>query len=94
MFRYHDEVGGKGKTENLNKSKELLEALPKKIKEIKFYEVGIGSAMTPASCDLCLISSFESWDDLNIYREHSEHKKVVEFINSVQSKVFSSDYEY
>jgi hypothetical protein len=94
MFRYLDESGGQSKEENLLKSKELLESLPAKIKEIKFYEIGVGKQMTASSCDLCLISGFDSWDDLNVYREHPEHRKVVDFINSVKSEVFSSDYEY
>ncbi len=94
MFRFHDEAGGRSKNENLRKAKELLETLPAKINEIKFYEVGIGKEMSAASCDLCLNSAFDNWEDLNIYRGHLEHKKVVEFINSVRSEVFSSDYEY
>ena len=94
MFRFLDEAEGKSKEENLIKAKQLLEILPSKIKEIKFYEVGIGKQMTAASCDLCLISGFDTWEDLNVYREHPEHRKVVDFINSVRSEVFSSDYEY
>ncbi len=94
MFRFLDEAGGETKETNLIKAKQLLELLPSKIKVIKYYEVGIGKQMTAASCDLCLISSFDTWEDLNTYREHAEHKKVVEFINSVRSEVYASDYEY
>lgn len=94
MFRFHDQAGGRTKEENLRKSKELLETLPEKIKQIKFYEAGIGKQMTASSCDLCLISGFDTWEDLDAYRNHPEHRKVVDFINSVRSEVFSSDYQF
>lgn len=94
MFRFPDGEQGAEKAENLKKIKELLETLPSKIKEIKYYEVGIGKQMTPSSCDLCLISSFENWADLDVYRNHPEHKKALEFINSFEKEVFASDYEY
>ena len=94
MFRFLDEAEGHTKEENLKKAKALLETLPTKIKEIKFYEAGIGRPMTAASCDLCLVSGFDNWENLDVYRNHPEHRKVVDFINSVRSEVFSSDYEY
>ena len=77
MFRFPDGEQEAEKAENLKKIKEMLETLPSKIKEIKYYEVAIGKQMTSSSCDLCLISSFENWADLDVYRNHPEHKKAL-----------------
>ncbi len=76
----------------INQIKAGLEALPNKIKEIKNYEVGININPNPAAYEIVLISEFESFNDLNIYREHPEHIKVLDLINKYKDNSVFNDY--
>ena len=74
--------------------KEIIEALarlPKKIKEIKSYEVFTNIDKGKGS-DIGLIGIFENQDDLNKYRQHTEHLKAVEIINKHKSGGTFIDY--
>jgi len=72
--------------------KEKLEALQRKITEVKFIEVGVNYELDAKSYDLVLISHFESIDDLDAYREHPAHQKVVERINATTVQRAAVDY--
>jgi len=93
MFKFLKEAEGRSKKENLIKAKEILEALPEKITEIKHYEVGINELDMSNSCDICIVSGFESWSALEAYRVHPVHKEAVEFIGKVRSDAYSCDFE-
>ena len=73
--------------------KQELEALPKKIKQIKTFEVGLNISEAESAYDVVLLSSFESIDDLNIYRNHIEHQKVLTIINAYKSESMVVDYK-
>jgi len=85
MFKFKEE----DKANNLVKVKKELEALPEKISQLKFMEVGINFDETARAFDLSLYSKFETKNDLKVYAAHEEHLKVVELIKSVtiESKV-------
>jgi len=72
--------------------KNALETLPDKIKEIKFYQVGINISVSPLAYDIVLISEFDNIKDLNTYRDHSEHKKVLEIINEYKQDIKVVDF--
>lgn len=72
--------------------KELLESLQKKIFEVKFIEVGVNYELNSKSYDLALISHFESVNDLDAYRVHPEHLKVVERVNETTAERAAVDY--
>lgn len=57
--------------------KSLLEGLSGKIGELKFIEVGVNYELETKSYDLALITHFDSIGDLDKYRVHPEHKKVI-----------------
>jgi len=57
--------------------KKLLENLNDKIEVVKFLEVGVNYELDAKSYDLVLISHFETLADLEVYRVHPEHQKVV-----------------
>ena len=87
MWKLKENAGGLDKRKNAQKIKELLESLPKKISQIKYLQVGISEDIDDAnasSYDACLITLFESMEDLEIYQEHPEHKKVSAFVASVR----------
>jgi hypothetical protein len=93
MFKLKDEAEGNRKEENARKIKEILDALPKKISQIKLYEVGINISESPSAADLCLVSGFQSVDDLNKYRVHPDHQKALDFILKVIDESRVVDYE-
>lgn len=82
------------KLQNANKLKSLLESLEKKIKEIKYYEVGLNFSKSPSAFDLVLISEFENAETLEIYSKHSEHKKVLDFLNEISKEKAVVDFTF
>ena len=57
--------------------KSLLEGLNGRIAELKYIEVGVNYELVTKSFDLALITHFDSIEDLDKYRIHPEHKKVL-----------------
>jgi hypothetical protein len=79
MFKFKDE----NKSENIAKTKEMLEALVAKIEPLKKMEVGVNFVPSERAYDLSLYSTFADEESLDIYRVHPEHLKVVSFIKEV-----------
>ena len=65
-----------------NKIKQALLALKEKIEVLRYIEVGQNYELITASHDICLITHFETFDDLEVYRVHPEHLKIVELIKT------------
>lgn len=74
--------------------KTLLEGLKGKIDEVKYLEVGTNYELDAKSYDIALISHFESLEDLDVYRVHPEHLKVVERIKETTSERAAVDYRF
>ena len=77
-----------------SKIKKALLALKDHIREIKYMEVGENYELNSASYDLCLITHFESHDDLDVYRIHPEHLKVIELVRSNTVDRATVDFEF
>ncbi|MEA2041759.1 MAG: Dabb family protein [Bacteroidota bacterium] len=73
-----------------------LDKLPELIKEIEGYDTGqnIKSSESANFQDLVLVSDFENIKEMEIYKNHPDHVKVVEFIKNVGGEFTSVDYEY
>ena len=82
--------------QNTLEIKRLLSMLPEKIKEIKSYEIGLNIKDSNANNfqDLVLLSSFENLSTLNIYSNHPDHQKVVQYIKKAGGIITAVDYEY
>ena len=80
------------KEENCRKIKQMLEDLIPVIKEIKSLEVGVNFNFSENSFDLCLVSEFESAEDLEKYKVNENHVKVSKFVRSVIEDRISVDY--
>ncbi|HZH71166.1 MAG TPA: Dabb family protein [Mariniphaga sp.] len=91
LFKLKDYPEDK-KVQILNELKESLEGLQEKITEVKFIEVGINHQINSDNFDLSLITYFETLDDLEAYRVHPEHQKVVERIRETTVDRASVDY--
>lgn len=74
--------------------KAALEGLKDKIKEVKYIEVGVNYELESKSYDLALISHFETVEDLDVYRVHPEHLKVVKRVGETTSGRAAVDFEF
>ncbi len=85
MFRFKEEAEGKTKAENVLATKEMLEALPAKIPQIKSSSVLLNTeGANPENADLILISDFDSLEDLDTYIVHPDHKAVGAFMRPLR----------
>ena len=76
----------------INQIKAGLDALPSKIAEIKSYEVGVNINPNPVAYEIVLTSEFENFNELNAYKEHPEHVKVLDLINKYKDNSVFNDY--
>ncbi len=74
--------------------KSLLESLNGKIDELKYIEVGVNHELEAKSYDLALISHFNSIEDLDKYRVHPEHKKVIARFSTLNLERAAVDFEF
>ncbi len=93
MLKLKDYENKTQKLENALALKKAIEDLKIYIDEIKSMEVGLNFNEKQNAYDLVLTSVFESEDDLEIYRMHPEHKKVLVFLKSVTDDAVVVDYE-
>ena len=78
----------------LNQFRNKLLDLKRQIPELKYIEVGQNYQLQTTSFDLCLISHFETIAELDRYRVHPEHKKVIEFVNEIAINRAAVDFEF
>jgi len=81
------------KSANMMKAKAMLEALIEKIEPLRTMEVGINIVESDRAFDLVLISTFDTMEGLDIYRDHPAHLEVVAFIKEVTEASKVVDYE-
>jgi mitochondrial fission protein ELM1 len=94
FFNLAEEAEGKTKQELAQFIKSELENLKNLIPQIIKIEVGINIPNLPkTNWDLALYSEFANLEDLDIYQEHPEHKKVAGFIGKVRTDRAAADYE-
>ena len=82
------------KAKIINELKTLLEGLKQKISEVKYIEVGTHYELHSKSYDIALLSHFENLEDLDKYRVHPEHLKVVERIKETTEERAAVDYHF
>ena len=93
MLRLRDYDNKTQKLENALKLKRAIEDMKKHIEQLTFIEVGLNFNEKPSAFDLVVTSVFESEVDLEIYRLHPEHKKLMVFLKTVTSESAVVDYE-
>lgn len=95
LWKFHDNANGKSKAENLHIALGMIKMLKQSIPQIKTLETGINDPAAPlANWDLALVSTFNSFDDLNAYQVHPEHLKLVEFMKKVRDLRSAVDFEF
>jgi hypothetical protein len=70
----------------------MLEGLIEHIPAISKLEVGNNFSTRPTAMDLVLITEFKGEKELDEYRVHPKHQKVLEFIKEVVDEVKVVDY--
>ena len=91
MWKFKDFAEGKSREENIIYIKSMLESLVDLIPQIKFIEVG-RNINPDKSYDAVLYSEFDSPEDLEIYQNHPEHKKISEYVSKVRDARIVGDY--
>lgn len=78
----------------ITEMKLLLEGLKGKIDELKYIEVGVNYELNTKSYDLALLTHFNSVEDLDKYRVHPEHKKVLTRFSELRLERAAVDFEF
>jgi hypothetical protein len=94
LFKLKEFETEKDKELVLEEFKSKLLALKQIIDELKYIEVGTHYSTQSPSFDICLISHFNSLDDLEKYKIHPEHLKVVDYVKQVAIDRAAVDYEF
>lgn len=93
MFKFLPEADGRSKAENVTMTAERLRALPALIPEILHSEVHVGAPeAAEGNCDLLLISDFESFETLNTYLVHPDHKAIGAFMRPLRESRAAVDF--
>jgi hypothetical protein len=92
FFKMLPRAEGASAEENAAKLVNMLNGLPAKIPELVKLEAGIDFSRSPASYDVGLVTHFNSEADLETYRVHPEHQKVVAFVQKTTSARAVVDY--
>ena len=95
MWKLDEKYTEAEKQKFINEFSEQLLQLNGKIDQLKSILVSSNSSQAPSSnYDLVLDTSFNSIEDLNLYANHPEHIKVVEFSKPFKKLRSCVDYEY
>lgn len=84
MWKFLPEAEGHTAQENMDIIAGKLKALLPIIPEIKSFEIGKDALHSEMSYDMALIMEFESFEALDTYKNHPEHKKVSAYVKSVR----------
>ncbi|MBN2416238.1 Dabb family protein [bacterium] len=94
LWTLKDFGDGHPKAENLPRMKAWLEGMKEAVPVIRTLEVGMNFNEIPGSFDICLVTTFDSREDLQIYQDHPEHLRVKTLLAAVRLEKRSIDYDY
>jgi len=93
FFNMHPVADGRSGEENARLLVEMLQNLPSSIPELVELEAGLDISHSPASYEVGLMTQFRNREDLEVYRVHPEHQKVIEFVKKTTSARAVVDFE-
>jgi len=82
------------KQQVISKLKAMLLGLKDKVEVLKHIEVNENYELDAKSFDIALFSHVETLDDLETYRVHPEHQKVLDYIKEVTVARAAVDYNF
>lgn len=79
---------------NVNEAATLLRSMDGRVPMLRRIDVGVDVVRSPRSCDIVLVTVFDSLDDLAAYQADPYHHGVVAaHMRSVCSSITTVDYE-
>lgn len=94
MFKFLDVKNEDDQLQKANKIKATFAPLRNTINVVESYEIAINSRKTEYSYDVAIISEFNTWNDLDIYIEHPEHKNAILICKDIKKNKAIVDYEF
>ncbi len=91
LFRFKDK---EGREEKVIKVKAIIDDLKHKIPVIVNIEGGININTRPQAFDVALVGDFRNHEDLETYRVHPDHLKLIEYLRTSEYELVVTDYEY
>lgn len=82
-----------GSQQNVRKAMDVLLGMKGRIPQLRYLEVGGDVLHSQRSCDIALITKFDSLEDLDAYQKHPVHVEVANYMTSVRKFSASVDYE-
>ncbi len=92
MFKAKPLLSNLEKEEAILRLKGAVDALETEVPQVRYLQTGVNFNTYPQAFDLVLVSDFETEEDLEIYRNHPQHQKVLDIIGEVIEKVHVVDY--
>ncbi|MCW7752616.1 Dabb family protein [Desulfobotulus sp. H1] len=92
LFRLKEKARGLSLEANVGELRDMLEALPQKISDIRFLEVGVDVLKTGHSSHISLITEFDDEAAFTRYVQHPDHQKVLAFLQGVLEERRVVDY--
>lgn len=89
MIKFKEEFQNESTSDELQK---MLEDLQVSIEELNRIEVGRNVSTKPSAFDIVLTADFDDVEALNVYRDHPEHVKVLNYLKIVMEKAQVVDY--
>ena len=83
----------KNKEKDLETAREMLLAIPDKVKGCSAYEVGVNTTDSPFAYDLALNSAFENEERLAAYAGCPEHQRFLEFIAEAAASIAETNFQ-
>lgn len=95
MFKFKEAALGRSRQENVMMTKNMLDALQGVVPTLIRSKVSVNDKdADQTNYDLVLEADFESFETLQEYIGHPEHKKVGEFMRPLRESRACVDYEY
>lgn len=94
MWKLKESADGRSAAENAKRMKEMLEALPAMIPQLRALHLSTDVFAATQETDVVLYTEFESAEALQEYQVHPEHKKCVSFISGVVADRRVVDYNF
>jgi len=94
LFKMKDFDSSSAKKEAIDRLTAALLNLKNEISELKHIEVNQHYTLDAPSFDICLVTHFDSIDDLDVYRVHPEHLKVIDLVKELTTERAAVDFNF
>ena len=93
MWQLKDHAEGADKAHSLQKMKALLESCKALVQGIVRLDVAVAQPGLEATCDIIMISEFESLEALDAYQSHPHHVAMKPFIGAIRQTRHCMDFQ-